>query len=331
MSLPSGTRLGPYEIVTPIGSGGMGEVFQARHRRLDHMVALKRLHPHLATDASIVERLFDEARFVTRIRHENIVDVFDFVNDGQDTYYVMQFLDGESLGDVLDRGPITERRTRYISAQLASALGAAHRHGIVHRDLKPDNVFLVRHGDDGDFVKLLDFGIAKLIDSSLRINGPRTAAGVVLGTPGYMSPEQLLGDAATPKSDIYSLGVLMFEMVTGRPPFQAEAWGELAVMHTVHPPPRPSRIARGAVSPALESLILDCLEKEARRRPPTMEEVRARLVDDALAPTLSTPPPAPPRRRRGLLRFLMRSALVLVTSSAAAAGAMHLVLRLLGR
>jgi tRNA A-37 threonylcarbamoyl transferase component Bud32 len=321
--------LGDYELVKHLGSGGMGEVFQARHRRLQHTVALKRLHRRLATDPSIIERLFDEARFVTRIRHENIVDVYDFVRDGEDTYYVMQYLEGESLADVLDRGPISETRARRVGSQLASALAATHRHGIVHRDLKPDNVFLVRYGEAGDFVKLLDFGIAKLIDPTMRVDNQRTAAGVILGTPGYMSPEQLMGETATPKSDVYSLGVLLFEMVTGRQPFQSEAWGELALMHTTHAPPKPSKLAKFSITPELEAIILACLEKDPKRRPSGMEELRDRLLADQPAAAQSRRASGELAPPHGKMRVFLWSVVVLAASSAAAIAAVELVTRYL--
>src|SRR5580700_1295770 len=214
MPLCSGDKLGPYEIIAPLGAGGMGEVYRARDTRLGRDVALKILPPDVANDPMRRQRFDLEARAVAALNHPNIVAIYD-VGDG---YIVSELVDGEPLRG----GKLSVRKTIEIAAQIASGLAAAHDAGIVHRDLKPDNILLTRDGRP----KILDFGLAKVqaksaatVDETVTV---RTEAGVVMGTPGYMSPEQVRGLATDHRSDIFSFGVILHELLTGQRVFQGE-------------------------------------------------------------------------------------------------------------
>jgi serine/threonine-protein kinase len=211
--------LGSYRLLEQIGQGGMGNVFVAEHVKLGRRVALKMLRSEFTHNPEAVRRFFAEARAVNRISHDNIIEVSDFIESERGrSFYIMELLSGCDLRAVKERdGALPIGRALGIAIQVCRGLGAAHDAGIVHRDLKPDNIFLTERGGRRDFVKLLDFGVAKLLD-----DGPdggmrfRTSAGVVVGTPEYMSPEQASGDPADHRSDIYAVGVILFEMVTGQ-------------------------------------------------------------------------------------------------------------------
>ena len=275
-----GRSIGNYKIVRAIGEGGMGTVYLAEHPMIGKRVAVKMLRPDLGTDPGLVSRFFQEARSVNEIRHPNIVDISDYgkTEDGI-VYLVMELLEGRSLRDRLNSEgalPLDEAVT--ISRQVCDALAAAHRVGIVHRDLKPDNIFLLADPTQPGAIrsKLFDFGVAKLLGEQEKQVGHKTIAGSVVGTPYYMSPEQALCQDVGAASDIYSMGVVMFEMVTGHVPFAAEQLVILLNAILKQPAPAASE-SRPEVPPFLDRLILRCLEKDPGGRPQTMEEVVALL------------------------------------------------------
>ncbi len=279
-----GSVFGSYRLVKQIGAGGMGHVFIAEHTRLGRQVALKILRTEYSGNIEAVKRFFAEAQAVNRINHENIIEVSDFIENPQGpSFYIMELLKGMDLRTMEDTaGVLPLPRTLAIATQVCKGLAAAHEAGIVHRDLKPDNIFLVNRGGRTDFVKLLDFGIAKLMNAALE--GPSTfksMAGIVVGTPEYMAPEQAMGQQVDHRADIYSVGVILFELVTGRRPFAAESAREIMVKHLMVAPPRPNRFRTfsDALPPGLEELILGCLKKEPRDRPQSMKEVEQRLVE----------------------------------------------------
>ena len=224
MSLAPGSRLGAYEIVAPVGAGGMGEVYRARDERLRREVALKVLPQSFATDPDRLARFEREAQAVAALSHPNILAIHDFGSDGTVTYAVMELLEGQTLRDAMGHGSLSRRKALDYARQIASALDAAHTRGIVHRDLKPENVFVTA----GGHVKILDFGLASQraapadADRTQTIAGSATQPGTVMGTPGYMSPEQIRGEALDHRSDIFSFGCVLYEMLSGRRAFEGQ-------------------------------------------------------------------------------------------------------------
>jgi len=295
-----GQTFGNYRALELIGEGGMGVVYLAEHPGIGRRAAIKILRPGLTDNPEITKRFFNEARAANAIRHPGIVEVFDCGTLPSGTsYIVMELLDGENLAARLrSRGRMPMADARRIAAQTASALAAAHAAGIVHRDLKPDNLFLVPDDRDNalEMVKVLDFGIAKLGQDASRTSSVRTRTGSVMGTPAYMSPEQCRGTREIDhRTDIYALGVILFEMVCGRPPFVSEGFGEMVHLHISQPPPAP-RTINPAIPEELERLILWCLAKEPDERVQTMADVHAALTGRPTparmtAPTARTPRP----------------------------------------
>ena len=278
MTLTPGQAFGNYRILSRIGVGGMGMVFLAEHPQIGKKVALKIIHRELAGNKEVVSRFLNEARAVNAIGNEHIVEIHDFgqTDDGEH-FFIMEYLDGRTLADDLTRdGCLQVPRALHIGAQIASGLGAAHERSIIHRDLKPDNVMLVPRLGDPDFVVLLDFGLAKFL-SELDAR-QLTAAGVVLGTPQFMSPEACESKAVDHRSDIYSLGILLFQMLTGRVPFSGESMGEVLVKQVAQPPPAPRGI-NPDIPPAVEQVVLRCLAKDPAARFQTMHELRDALLD----------------------------------------------------
>ncbi|MBZ4415417.1 serine/threonine-protein kinase [Myxococcus sp. RHSTA-1-4] len=259
-----GTLAGEYVLKALLASGGHGSVYEAEHRILGRRAAVKVLHPHLADQGEMLKRFVREARVVNQIRHPNIVDVYDFglMPDGS-PYYVMELLTGRTLSQVVqERGRLTSSRALAYLEPVCAALEAAHRAGVVHRDLKASNVLVMEEGERPR-VKLLDFGIAKLLHAESSQEG-LTIAGQRLGTAHAMAPEQFRGGPIGPHTDIYALGVLLHQLLTGRYPFQCEDRMELERLHLEAPAPRPSAIA--PVSPAVDAVVLRCLEKDGGRR-----------------------------------------------------------------
>ena len=275
---------GRYQITAHLGSGGMGSVFQARQLAMDRLVALKLLHAHYATNKQAVARFNREMQVTAKIEHPNTIRVYDFgqTEDGR-LYLAMEFLEGHTLSKALAGGePMASERLVHIGVQIGKALAAAHSDGVVHRDLKPDNVMLLDRYGERDFVKVLDFGIARFMDDSAKTQ--LTAEGAVVGTPIYMSPEQATGGVMDHRTDIYSFGVMLFEMATGRVPFDAPTTISLMVKHVQEPPPRPSDFAPGLVPDAIETLVLQMLAKNPAARPTSALEV-VRALEAAIAPS----------------------------------------------
>ncbi|MCP3058776.1 serine/threonine protein kinase [Myxococcus sp. K38C18041901] len=281
VELREGSLLGSYQLESLLGEGSMGRVFQARHARLGRQVALKVLKPEHARDGGFVQRFFQEARTVNQINHEHIVEIFDFVDEGEGghVYCVMELLRGQGLGALLKQEPLSLARIQRIAVQVCAALGAAHQVGVVHRDIKPDNLFLTQRAGQPDFVKVLDFGVAKHLATEGAVP-TGTLDGTIIGTPAYMSPEQAAGLTVDARSDIYAVGNILYEMLTGRPPFQAEAFGQLVVqIITQPPPPLPTQMATGEPLPSqLAELVMRCLAKEPEARPQTLAEVTTGLL-----------------------------------------------------
>ncbi len=259
-----------YELNHLIARGGMAEVYRAHDRLLDRPVALKVLFPELSVDRSFVERFRREAQAAANLSHSNIVPVFDWGEDGGTYFIVMEFVDGRPLSAILKTaGPLSAERTADIGAHVAAALGYAHRHGVIHRDVKPGNVLIT---DDGQ-VKVTDFGIARAVNTEESL----TQTGAVMGTATYFSPEQAEGMGVDARSDIYSLGVVLFEMVTGRPPFLGDTPVAVASKHVRDHPPAPREL-NPAVPPTFEAVILKAMAKDPAFRYQTAEDLRADLL-----------------------------------------------------
>jgi len=273
--LKPGAVVGDYEITGKLGQGGMGIVYSAVHPLIGKRAAIKVIHPRLCQDPTSVHRFVQEARSVNRIGHPNIVDVFALgqLEDGR-SYLVMEWLEGETLCDLLRRGRPPLRDGLHVLAQIADALQAAHERGVIHRDLKPDNILLVPLKGQGDQVKLLDFGIAKLTCETAPI--AQTDTGVLLGTPGYMSPEQARGKDIDARTDLYALGAIAYEVILGRPPYEADNAMDKLLAHCTEPVPEP-RALWPEMPELLNDLIVSLLAKSRRQRP-SIDEVR-----DALA------------------------------------------------
>lgn len=274
-----GDVIGNFKVVKRLGSGGMGEVFLAEHKDLQTPVAVKLLNRDISNNTDHVQRFFNEARIVSKIKSAGTVKIFDSgFHDGQ-AYLIMELLDGESLASrISSRGAMPVDQVIEISRQITGVLDATHRQGVIHRDLKPDNIFIV-HDDEresGERVKILDFGIAKL-SGTLAMASPKTSG--TMGTPTYMAPEQW-GDSSLIdwRADAYSLGCVMFEMLCGNPPFMASNIAEAFVKHATGVPPTPSTVVAG-VPPELDALILRLLAKEPAERCVSMGQVTRELAE----------------------------------------------------
>ncbi|MGA7473257.1 MAG: serine/threonine-protein kinase, partial [Candidatus Sulfotelmatobacter sp.] len=267
MNLTSGTKLGPYEIVSLLGAGGMGEVYRARDSRLKRDVAVKVLPQGLSLDADRLRRFEQEALATAALNHPNILAVFDIGTHEGSPYVVSELLEGETLRERLRSGAIAVRKTLDYALQIAHGLAAAHEKGIIHRDLKPENLFLTKDGR----VKILDFGLAKLtqtepgVHSSLPTMTHATEAGLVMGTAGYMSPEQVRGIAVDARSDIFSFGAILYEMISGKRAFHRETAADTMSAILKEDPADLSETNRN-VSPALERIVQHCLEKNPEQR-----------------------------------------------------------------
>ncbi len=310
-----GKTLGKYKVLEHIGHGGMAEVYKGQQEQLERMVAVKVLHPFLADEEGFVVRFQREARIVATLRHPNIVQVYDFdYNEELSIYYmIMEFIDGPTLKSTLSEGPLSVERVTQIGSAIADALEYAHQRGMVHRDIKPANIMFT---GDGEPV-LTDFGIAKMMTLS-----GLTASGAMVGTPAYMAPEVGMGKPGTASADIYSLGVVLYELVTGKLPFESESPMGMVMQHINDVPPAPSEFAPD-VPQELESVILQALEKQPEARFASAKEMTlalrrvtgeasgqgaiapmpkgdAALATEAESATLSTPALTPPVKSKGV-------------------------------
>lgn len=284
--LTAGTRLGAYEIITPIGAGGMGEVYRARDPRLDREVAIKVLPASLAADATALGRFEREAMSVAKLSHPNILAIYEFASDGGTAFVVMELVNGETLRAKLAQGPLPPRKALAYALQIAHGIAAAHDRGIVHRDLKPENVMITRD----DRVKILDFGLAKPVDvvpnDMTRAAGVSTNAGTVLGTFGYMAPEQVRGQAVDRRADIFAFGAVLYEMLSGTRAFQGETAAD-SMSAVLTKEPQELDLAKLAISPSVDRIIRRCLEKQADLRFQSAQDLAFAL--DTLSGASSTP------------------------------------------
>ncbi|MBS1153682.1 MAG: serine/threonine protein kinase, partial [Myxococcaceae bacterium] len=293
-----GDLLGPYQLVRMIGEGSMGRVYLAEHTKLGRQVALKVLRTSQTRHRALVQRFFQEARTVNQINHEHIVEVFDFVEeltaDGINLVYcVMELLAGTNLAGTLSREHLTISRCVAMTRQICSALGAAHQVGVVHRDVKPDNIFLTTRGGQQDYVKVLDFGVAKVaVQPGLKTTVSETASGALVGTPTYMAPEQASGLEVDSRADIYAVGTLLYEMLAGHPPFQSTNFGQLAAEIITKDPPPLGTLSLGGerIPPGLKAVLLRALEKDPKARYQTMEELGEALAPFAVSGAASQSP-----------------------------------------
>jgi serine/threonine-protein kinase len=277
-----GELVGNYRILRLIGEGGMGYVYEAVHPVLGRRAAIKilKLGSEIQRAGRVVERFFNEARLVASLGHPNIIEAFDFGEvavGGMRSYYViMELLEGESLGAALRRGPLPLDVVLVVGAQAAAGLGAAHRRGVVHRDVKPDNLFLARRSDGREVVKILDFGIAKPTGDGVPLGPGLTHSGALVGTPSFMSPEHCAGHAVDARSDIYCLGLVLYQAITGQPPFIRETPPEIMVAQVRDAPRRLTEI-RPDVPPPLEAAVLCALAKRPEHRFASMADFAAAL------------------------------------------------------
>jgi serine/threonine-protein kinase len=342
---------GRFRVDDLIGQGGMGKVYRARHLALDRTVALKVLKPQLLEDPTLVGRFEREAKAASRLNHPNVIQVLDFgrlENDGT-LYIVMEHVPGKDLRLVLrDEWPLAEERLCSIMAQVCSALGEAHVNDVIHRDLKPENVMVEARRDQPDHVKVLDFGIAKILGPDVPALARQgivpisdaeqpglTRHDVVCGTPQYMAPEQATGSALDERCDLYAVGVILYQMTTGHLPFDGATSMEVLTRHVNEQPiPPRQRQPDAPISEPMERLILRALEKEPARRPQTAEQFRdellavpaqARSVRVTTPSRSATPVPAPanpaepPRREERVLWIAAAATAVLVVLAIAAA------------
>ena len=306
MALTSGTKLGPYEIESPLGTGGMGEVYRARDVRLDRTVAVKVLPSHLSSSPELKQRMEREVRAISSLNHPHICHLYDIGNQDGTDFLVMEFLEGETLADRLRRGTMPLPEMLRVGIEIAEALEVAHRAGIVHRDLKPGNVMLTKSG-----AKLMDFGLAKpaalaaspgdsapLLSAARTISGPSplsplTTAGTIVGTIHYMSPEQIEGLEVDERCDIFAFGAVLYEMATGRRAFEGKTQITVASAILENDPEPISH--HNPIAPAsLDYLVATCLAKDREQRFQKAHDIRLQLKGISLAkPTASATKPFP--------------------------------------
>jgi TolB-like protein/Flp pilus assembly protein TadD len=288
MTLSAGTRLGSYEILAPLGAGGMGEVYRARDSKLKRDVAIKVLPQSLAADVDALARFEREALAVAALSHPNILAIHDFGTHDGTAYAVMELLEGETLRGKLDTGPIPQKQAVDYALQVAKGLSAAHEKGIVHRDLKPENLFVSKDGH----VKILDFGLAKKVEAvaaeqtSAPTGSGHTEAGTVMGTMGYMSPEQVRGLPVDHRSDIFSFGTILYEMLSGKKAFRKATASDTIAAILKEEPPELTQSGRN-ISPALDHIVKHCLEKDRDNRFQTAKDVAFNLSEQSSSSAVS--------------------------------------------
>ncbi|HUP50596.1 MAG TPA: protein kinase, partial [Thermoanaerobaculia bacterium] len=319
MAIESGTRLGPYEITAPVGAGGMGEVYRGRDTRLDRDVAIKILPAHFAEDAQLKLRFEREAKTISQLNHPNICALYDVGHEDGRDFLIMEFLEGETLAERLGHGPLPVEEVLEYGIQIADALDKAHRRGVIHRDLKPSNIVLTPSG-----AKLLDFGLAKLMTAADPIQGftvmptqqrPLTQEGTILGTVQYMAPEQLEGEEADARTDIFAFGAVLYEMLTGRRAFEGKSKTSLIAAIVDRDPP-PIGSFQPLTPPALEHVVRRCLEKDQDDRWQNAHDIKTQL--QWIAEAGSQAGVAAPIVRRRKHREVLAWGLHLVTALAAA-------------
>ncbi len=321
MTIPQGTQFGPYKILEQIGSGGMGEVYRATDSRLGRDVAIKILPPSFAADTDRLRRFEQEARSVAALNHPNILAVYDIGQQDGAPYLVSELLDGESLRTVLDAGPMPQRKAIESGVQIAHGLAAAHDRGIVHRDLKPENIFVLRDGR----IKILDFGLAKLAppepsSTEATVAQSHTSAGTVLGTAGYMAPEQVRGDAVDARTDIFAFGAVLYEMLSGVRAFKKDTAVETmtAVMRE-DPPDLAAATSSHPISPALDRIVRRCLEKNPEQRFQSAKDLSFALSSLSGADTTTSSRAAAvaalPATRANSLRWLLIAAAIILVAA----------------
>lgn len=276
MDFPQGTRLGPYEVISRVGAGGMGEVFKARDTRLERSVAIKILPQEFAANAHLRLRFEREAKSISQLNHPHICTLHDIGRENETTYLVMEFVEGETIADRLRRGSLSISDAMRFGAEIADALDSAHRIGVVHRDVKPGNIMISKSG-----VKLLDFGLAKEIESSGSADDatehkPLTEEGAIVGTVPYMAPEQLTGERSDARTDIFALGVVLYEMIAGKRAFEGKSRSSL-IGAILSGAPEPLHHCQPLTPPALRRLVDKCLEKDPDQRWQSAKDVADEL------------------------------------------------------
>jgi len=325
MTLTAGTRLGPYEIIAPLGAGGMGEVYRARDTRLDRIVAIKILPEHLSSKPEARERFEREARAISSLNHSNICQLHDVGQQDGTSYLVMEYLEGETLADRLRKGPLPVDQVVKYGVEICDGLSMAHRSGVVHRDMKPGNIMLTKSG-----AKLMDFGLAKpakvtrppssgLSRTLTTANDPLTAEGMIVGTFQYMSPEQLEGREADARSDIFALGAVLYEMTTGKRAFEGKTTAS-TIAAILAAEPKPISAVQPMTPPALERTVKNCLAKDPDDRVQTAHDVKLLLqsiAEGAPGRAIAGAAPAGRQRRDRLGWFVAGSLLLLLAATGA--------------
>lgn len=265
---------GRYRVLALLGEGGMGAVYRGEQISLKRTIAIKVLRPELSRDPALVRRFNTEAELVAKLSHPHTVNIYDFGQDADGSLFIaMEYLEGRSLREAMTKeGPLPPWRALAIAQQIAASLSDAHSRGIVHRDLKPDNVMLTERGKDKDVVRVLDFGIAKLRDDDRQTVNAMTRAGDLIGTPQYMAPEQIRGEQVDGRTDVYALGAMLYEMITGRLPFEGPTVMAILSKHLTDTPQPPTvRRPDLGLPPVLDGLVMSALAKDPNQRQPTME------------------------------------------------------------